>query len=61
MKKELRVMKKKYQRLKASTRELRVSRKKTKGNTKKYKRVSDYSSSDKSGEISDESDIDMSE
>jgi len=61
MKKELRVMKKKYQRLKASTRELRVSRKKTKGNTKKYKRVSDYSSSDESGEISDESDIDMSE
>ena len=58
MKKELRTMKKKYQKLKASMRELCVSRKKTKGNTKKYKKVSSYSSSEESGEISDESDID---
>ena len=50
-------MKKKYQKLKASMRELCVSRKKTKGNTKKYKKVSSYSSSEESGEISDESDI----
>ena len=58
MKKELRVMKKKYQKLKASARELRVSRKKTKGNEKKHKKVTSWSSSEGSYEISDESDID---
>ena len=58
MKKELRrTMKKKYQKLKHSTRELCVSRKNTKGNTKKNKRVSTYSSSEESDVISEESDI----
>ena len=58
MKKELRTMKKKYQKLKYYTRELCVSCKKTKGNAKKHQKVTSWSSSEGSYDISDESNID---
>ena len=50
-------MKKKYQKSKQSTRELRMSRKNTKVNPKKYKKVSSHSSDEESDAISEDQDL----